>query len=195
MTSEKDQDRVNDQELMEKYMSNPINPNHPTVTAILAAERTTARAGRLVGDTSRLFDHALNPRLWELANEVVQQMHARYGQFMTCVWSEAVFVYYPGSEDFRAYATDIERSANMLNYHGRNGCEIGQLALRGCDGDTVFLPLQRGPFIVVFEVCRACEDWAWRTAEDNFRFNVLTAQTALPPDAVIDPSSPVPPTP
>lgn len=175
---------MNDQELVEKYgIGQPPQADHPTVTAILAAERTTARAGRLAGDTSCLFDHAHNPRLWELANETVQQMHRRYGDFMIGVWGEAVFLYYPGSEDFRAYGSDIERHAYMLNHHSRNGCEI-RPAPRGCGGDTVFLPLQRGPFIVAFEVCGACEVWAWETAETNFRFNVLATRRPCRPGLI-----------
>jgi len=185
----------NDFDLRAKYgMDLPLQANNPTVTAILAAERTTARAGRLAGDTSCLFDHAHNPRLWELVNETVRQMHRQYGDFMTGVWSDAVFLYYPGSEDFRAYATDIERHAYMLNYHSRNGCEI-RMAPRPCGENTVFLPVQRGPFIVAFEICAACEAWAWDTAESNFKFNVLAAQANLPPGATIDRGSPLPPTP
>ena len=105
-----------------------------------------------------------------------------------------MFLYYPGQNDFRAYDSDIERYAYLLSYAAQNGCDI-RLAPGGCSKGTVFLPLQRGQFIVVFEVCAACEAWAWETAETNFRFNVMAAQDKLPPGAVIDPLSPVPPRP
>lgn len=65
----------------------------------------------------------------------------------------------------------------------------------GCAGHAMYLPLERGQFLVVFRICRACDAWARETAEVRFRSNVLGAQVHLPPGAVIDPGSPVPPIP
>jgi hypothetical protein len=174
--------------LIAKYgIDRPPQADNSTVTAILAAQRTVARAVRFTGDTSWLFDHAYNRDMWELASKTIQDMHGRFGDFMTGVWGEAVFLYYPGTEDFHAYDSDIERYAYVLAYVGQNGCDI-RLAPGGCSKGTVFLPLQRGPFIVVFEACDACDAWARETAETNFKFGVMAAQTDLPPGARIDPA-------
>jgi hypothetical protein len=190
-TNEFDEDRV-----MARFpaIGQPPQPDNPIVTATLAAERTAARAVRFSGDTSWLFDHAYNRDMWELANKTIQDMHGRFGDFMTGVWGEAVFLYYPGAEDFRAYGSDIERYAYVLAYAGQNGCGI-RMAPGRCGEGTVFLPLQRGPFIVVFEACDACDAWARATAETNYKFGVLAAQAGLPPGARIDTGSPVPPRP
>ncbi|OAN40342.1 hypothetical protein [Mycolicibacterium iranicum] len=61
-------------------------------------------------------------------------------------------------------------------------------------GTTRLLPLQRGQFVFLWRVCRACEALARETAEGNFKFGVISAQAQLPPGARIDPGSPVPPT-
>jgi hypothetical protein len=62
-------------------------------------------------------------------------------------------------------------------------------------GTTRLMPLQRGQFILLWRVCRACEAKACETVETIFRTNVMAAQAELPPGARIDPGSPVSPTP
>lgn len=178
--------------IQEKYgIGLPPRSDNSTVTAILAAERTVARAGGGAGDMSWLFDPALNRQMWERANDAIREMWRQHGEFMAGVWDSAVFLYYPGQSEFRAYGNDIERFAYMLGYASQNGCDI-KLASGGCSEGTVFLPLEGGQFLVVFEICEACDAWARRIAETNFRVNVMEAQAKLPPGARIDPGSPVP---
>ncbi|ORB53672.1 hypothetical protein [Mycobacterium persicum] len=62
-------------------------------------------------------------------------------------------------------------------------------------GTTRLMPVRRGRFVLLFRCCRACEALAGKTADVNFKISVLEAQAKLPPDAVIDPGSPIPPVP
>lgn len=180
--------------LINKYgINNPPQMNNAFDKAIQAAEATMARAARVTGDTGWLFDHVCNPAMSMLANETIERMHRQYGDFLAGIWDSAVFLYYAGNRDLRAYGSDIERFAYLMSYAGRNGCDI-RLAPGGCTkGQTALLPLQRGQFLIVFEACAFCENWAWETAEMNFKASVLAAQDDLPPGAVIDPRSPVAP--
>jgi hypothetical protein len=62
-------------------------------------------------------------------------------------------------------------------------------------GTTRLMPVQRGRTVLLFRCCRQCEVMAGELAETNFKISVMEAQAKLPPGAVIDPGSPVPPTP
>jgi hypothetical protein len=62
-------------------------------------------------------------------------------------------------------------------------------------GTTRLMPMHLGPYVLLFRCCRGCEAKAGRDAETNFKISVMEAQAKLPPGAVIDPGSPVPPTP
>lgn len=181
--------------LVTKYgIGRPPKPDNPHVDAVLAVERAAGRAALAGGNTSWLFDPALNEKMWERANEAIREMWRQHGDFMAGVWDSGVFLYYPGQSEFHAHGNDIERFAYLLGYANQNGCDI-KLAPGGCGDSTVFLPLERGQFLVVFEICTACDEWARHTAETNFRVSVLEAQAKLPPGARIDPGSPVPPRP
>ncbi len=60
-------------------------------------------------------------------------------------------------------------------------------------GTTRLMPLQRGQFVLLWRVCRACEAKACETVETIFRTNVMAGQAELPPGARIDPGSPLAP--
>jgi hypothetical protein len=188
-------DHARREELIARYgIDRPaMNPQlNTTVTAILAAERITS--GTHGPENTPLFDPVWSSAMWERANEAIREMSSQHGDFMAGVWDSAVFLYYPGRSEFRAYGNDIERFTYMLGYASQNNCDI-KLAPGGCSEGTAFLPLGRGQFIVVFEICEVCDAWARRTAETNFRVKVMEAQAGLPPGATIDPGSPVPPRP
>ena len=186
---------MNHEDLIDKYgIDNPPQLDNVIDKSIQKVEATMARATRLTGDTSWLFHPSCNEQMWEIANETIQSMHRLYGDFMAGVSDGSVFLYYPGQNDFRAYGSEIERFAYMLGYAGKHGCDI-QLAPGACSKGTVFLPLERGQFIVVFEVCDACDAWAWEIAEMNFRAGIIAAQATLSPGAYIDALSPVAPAP
>ena len=93
-----------------------------------------------------------------------------------------VFLYYPGTQDFYVYGSSPVRFAYMLTFAWPERCDI-KMAPGGRNGVEVFLPLQRGQFILVFGICEACDVWARQTAETNFRASLIEAQAALPPGA------------
>lgn len=72
------------------------------------------------------------------------------------------------------------------------GCNVNIAA--NCGGSTVLMPWLCGQFLLIFECCGHCHQKARETAETNFKFSVMAAHAELPPDARIDPGSPVPPT-
>jgi len=130
--------------------------------------------------------------MWELAEKTMRNMHIRFAKHIDKAADTDVFLYYPGTHDFYVYSRNIERFAYMLTFAWPEGCDI-KIAPGGCSGVEIFLPLQRGQFILVFGICEACDVWVRGTAETNFRASVMEAQEQLPPGAYIDPGSPVPP--
>lgn len=63
------------------------------------------------------------------------------------------------------------------------------------DHPTRPLPIACGRVVIMFEICQACEFAVTDKVYFNLRANVLAAQADLPPGAVIDPGSPIPPQP
>ena len=197
--SENDVDR---DALIEKYgMNNPPDPNNPNVGAIQVVERTRALVTRETDDTAWLFDPEWNPPMWRLTNRTMDQMRQRFGDRIEAAADSDTFLYYPCIPNLYVYDDAMERFSYMIttrvplpNAVGQRGCDV-QLAPDGCSGRAVYLPLERGQFLVVFSICKACDSWARETAETNFKLGVISAQVQLPPGARIDPGSPVPPTP
>jgi hypothetical protein len=192
---------MNDQELMEKYgVTNPPDPNNPNVGAIQVVERTRALVTHDKDDTAWLFDPVWNPKMWNLANRTMAGMRKLFGDRIQAAADSDTFLYYPCIPELYVYEDEMERFAYMITTRvplphavGERGCDV-QLAPGGCSGRAVYLPLERGQFLVVFSICRACDAWARETAEVRFRSNVLAAQDQLPPGSRIDPGSPLPPT-
>lgn len=190
-----------DAALRAKYgMDRPPQPDHPIVGAVQVVERTRALVTRETGDTAYLFDPAWNPKMWLLANRTMRDMRERFSDRIEAAADSDTFLYYPCLPELYVYDDAMERFSYMISTRvplphavGQRGCDV-QLAPGGCSGQAVYLPLERGQFIVVFSICAACDGWARETAEVRFRSNVIAAQVHLPPGARIDPGSPVPPT-
>ncbi|KZS67814.1 hypothetical protein [Mycobacterium ostraviense] len=103
----------------------------------------------------------------------------------------------------------LQLFADIDNYHRYNSNADDELrrTINLADNCTASAPvfsggttrllllLRRDPTILLWRVCRACETLARETAENNFKFGVISAQAQLPPGARIDPRSPVRPTP
>jgi hypothetical protein len=126
-------------------------------------------------------------------------MRRQFGDRIEAAADSDTFLYYPCIPNLYVYDDAMERFSYMIttrvplpNAVGQRGCDV-QLAPDGCEGQAVYLPLERGPFLLVFGICRACDAWARETAEIRFRSNVIAAQVQLPPGATIDPRSPVAP--
>jgi hypothetical protein len=188
--------------LRAKYgMDLPPDPNHPIIGTTQVVERTRALVTRETGDTPWLFDPAWSPGMWQLAQRTMHDMKQRFGDRIDAAADGDTFLYYPCIPELYVYGDGMERFSYMITRRvplphavGQRGCDV-RLAADGCEGRAVYLPHEHAPFIVVFSICRACDDWARETAGVRFRSNVIGAQVHLPPGASIDPGSPVPPTP
>lgn len=192
----------NDSDLRAKYgVDQPPRLDDAIVSAIQVVERTRALVTRETDDTAWLFDPSWSPDMWELADSTMRNMRQRFGDRIEVAADSDTFLYYPCIPNLYVYEDAMERFAYMITTRvplphavGERGCDV-QLAPEGCSGRAVYLPLERGPFIVVFSICQSCNTWARETAETNFKLGVISAQLHLPPGARIDPGSPVPPTP
>jgi hypothetical protein len=183
---------MDSQQLTSKYgIDQPPQTDNDIDKSIQEVEATMARAGGRTGDTAWLFDPNCAPAMSEFANKTMQDMRTRFGRHIAKAADTDVFLYYPGTNDFYVYPNNIQRFAYMLTFCWPVGCDI-EMAPGGCSGVELFLPLQRGQFIVVFGICAVCDAWARVTAEVNFRTSLMEAQDKLPPGAYIDPGSPVP---
>lgn len=192
----------NEIDLMSKYgIGLPPDPNNAIVSAIRVVERTRAHVTLDKGDTAWLFDPVWSPDMWRLAGRTMLDMRQRFGERIEAATDTDTFLYYPCIPELYVYGDAMERFSYMITTRvplphavGGRGCDV-QLAPGGCSGRAVYLPHERGQFLVVFGICRACDAWARETAEVRFKSNVIGAQVHLPPDAVIDPRSPVRPVP
>lgn len=54
-------------------------------------------------------------------------------------------------------------------------------------GTTRLMQVHRGQFVLLFRCCTACEEWADRKADNNYKNHVVEARADLPPGAVILP--------
>lgn len=186
--------------LIAKYgIDLPPTAGNPFDGAIQVVERTRALVTRQREDTAWLFDPSWNPAMWEHANRTMRDMWEKFGDRIEAAAESDTFLYYPCIPNLYVYDDALERFSYMIttrvplpNAVGHCGCDV-QTAPGGCSGRAVYLPLERGQFIVVFSICHACDNWARETAETNFKFGVMAAQAKLPPDVRIDPGSPVSP--
>lgn len=193
---------MNDQDLMEKYgIGQPPTLDNPNVAATQVVQRTRALVTRETGDTAWLFDPNWNPGMWRLANRTMRDMRRQFGDRIEAASDSDTFLYYPCIPELYVYVDAMERVSYMITTRvplphavGERGFDV-QLAPSGCSGRAMYLPLERGQFLVVFSICKACDGWARETAETNLKFAVISAQAQLPPGARIDPGSPILPTP
>lgn len=63
---------------------------------------------------------------------------------------------------------------------------------KACAGPTREMPVNRGTLILLFRMCRACEDLAGKIAANTYRTVVVQARAVLPPGAVIMPNPVLP---
>lgn len=192
---------LNETELRAKYgMDEPPQLDHSINHATQVVERTRALVTRETGDIAYLFDPALSPQMWQLAQRTMRDMRRLFSDEIEAAAETDTFLYYPCVPNLYVYEDAMERFSYMITTRvplphatGERGCDV-RLAPEGCAGQAVYLPHEHAPFIVVFSICRACDAWARETAEVRFRSNVIGAQVHLPHGARVDPGSPIPPT-
>lgn len=105
--------------------------------------------------------------------------------------------YFSNMLQFFAEIDDYHRYSSVTDHELRCTVNVAEHCTaetpRFSGGTTRLMCLHRGQFILLWRVCRACEATAGETADDAYITNLLAAQAELPPGAVIDPGSPVPP--
>ena len=99
-----------------------------------------------------------------------------------------------GKEDNPRYPADYELRCNV-NIAADCTAPLSPDVNDFGGGTTRLMPLRRGQFLLLFRCCRVCEGLAGKIADTNFKISIMEAQAKLPPGAVIDPGSPVPPRP
>lgn len=57
-----------------------------------------------------------------------------------------------------------------------------------CNGPTRAVPVDRGTLILLFRMCRACEQLAGKLAANTYKTAVVNARAGMPPGAVILPN-------
>jgi hypothetical protein len=160
-----------------KYgIDQPPQADNPIVESVLDIERTIGRATRKGGDNSWLFDPIWNPAMHDLADRVMGDVRSWFGLRIAEARDGAAFLYYPSEpKKLHVYRSGIERFSHLLSSCWHDGCDI-RLAPGGCSEGTFFLPLQRGQFLIIFEMCAACDEWAGQTAQDNFIVSEMQAR-------------------
>src|SRR5262245_44479523 len=130
--------------------------DNPIVSAMQVVERTRALVTRETDDTAWLFDPVWSPDMWEIANRTMRDMREQFGDRIEAAADSDTFLYYPCIPNLYVYDDDMERFSYMIttrvplpNAVGQRGCDV-RLAPDGCRGRAVYMPLERGQFIVVF---------------------------------------------
>jgi hypothetical protein len=200
----------------------PMNPAlNTTVQAVLDAERIEAA---LADDTllnSALFDPAWCPTMHAKLLADLEELHAlerenvgeeyktadyvtfrgeTYDPHDPASTSGTVLLKFPGDRRLFVCRNNADRLAAMMRNRGLwEACDV--CIAEDCrshvfiDHPTRPLPIACGRVVLMYEICTACEFVVTDTAFYGLRSSVMEAQAKLPPGAVIDPRSPIPPTP
>lgn len=170
-------------------LNNLFDPSRsPEMHRIAAAAHRNMRLGIAAGDIDCIDEHGhVDPNDYDDA---------------------AVFVHVVGTNEVRVvpaqvgpldqYAQEFRRTWHKTVREARsNYCQIRKAPMCGGIGDrnVEFWPWRGDPFLLLFMVCPACRDRAIQSAEDGLELMRRDAEDGLPPGAVIDPGSPLPPLP
>ena len=166
------------QQLADKHgIYNRPQPDNPIVNAIYGGERLVASAF----GTDPLLISALctfDPMLHDLLRNLMRDLHSNASENQIDLSERQVWVCQsPG-----------------ITPGGARACDV-------CPGPgfarpaTHLLPITQGAFVLVLACCDDCRAHIEQTVHDNMILSQLEAQAKLPPGAVIDPLSPVPPRP
>jgi hypothetical protein len=184
----------------------PMNPDlNSTVRAIIDAERIEAEGG--CADHSALFDPSWNPRMWELANAAMAELHRglaegtiRCDSGFDTMPSDGVLLWRPGSTRAYVHQSGFTKTGDLAahlhrEHHDDFDCGCGDRdcdlscnvrIADDCDGrPTRLLPLRRGQYILLFRTCAACTAKAGKTAETRYQFAVMTANDPIAPEPLI----------
>ncbi|WP_375481989.1 hypothetical protein [uncultured Mycobacterium sp.] len=185
--------------LTAKYdsISHPPRTGDPTVDAILDGEHIMARSMRQGTDNGLLFDPIRSPSMYEVADRTMRELRAamacdevkyvtpRGGHFNRDKASDDRVLYVHFVGDKRLFACRGRKSADLfadLLYASawvwrQDECNIK--VADDCGGGTLFFPLQRGQFLLLFECCQPCLDKAVDMATTGFIVSEMEARVRV----------------
>jgi hypothetical protein len=204
------------QALTAKYhMNQPPDPSHPIVRGVKKAERIVPKTDDNLL-TQVLFDPIANPTMHAKLMAELEALHALESEDGGAVYvtyrcdrfdprgpedtDGAALLKWPHDRRIFICRSNADRLAAWMEHQDPDAhCDICIAA--DCqakvfvDHPTRSLPISCGRVVLMFEICMACEFAVTDDTYFNMRASVLEAQAALPPDAVIDSGSPIPPIP
>lgn len=192
-------------QLFDKYrMGESPDPDHPIVQAMLDAKRIVVRSTRSGDDASSLFDPAWSPRMYDLAERTLSNVHHGLGRggdmrYVNTAGNtlrgprrdRETYVHFVGDERaFVCKGKPDEFAATLPHLHWlhdiANGCQIN--IADDCGGATVRVPLLRGRFLLIFACCVPYREQADVMADDGFIISEMDEQADLLPGARIMPN-------
>lgn len=204
-------------DLADKYGHNNLpDPNNAQVQAMLRAERIAAAVGEDNLGDMLLTDPAWCPAMHAKVTTELEALHtleqenagAIYQTFRGEVYNPhdptdtdgTVLLKFPGDRRIFVCRSNADRLSAAMAVQGPFGvCDV--CIAEDCQAVTFYdhptrpLPISCGRVVLMFEICTACDFVVSDTAWYGLRASVLDAQAKLPPGAVIDPGSPLPPQP
>lgn len=205
------------QQILAKYghaWASPPDPDNSHVRGVEKAERIVPKTNDHLL-TEVLFDPKANPKLYAKLMAEREALHALesdggavYVTFRCDSFDPrgpegtdgAALLKFPGDRRIFVCRSRADRLAAWMEHQDPDAhCDICIAA--DCqakvfvDHPTRPLPISCGRVVLMFEICLACEFEVTDTAYFNIRASVLDEQAKLPPGAVIDPGSPIPPIP
>ncbi|MFG1933028.1 hypothetical protein ACGFK1_20650 [Mycobacterium sp. NPDC048908] len=184
--------------------------------------RGVKKAERIVPKTNDnlliqvLFDPIANPTMHEKLMAELEALHALESEGGGAVYvtyrcdrfdprgvedtDGAALLKWPGDRRIFICRSNADRLAAWMEHQDPDAHCCVCIA-EDCQAKTFYdhssrpLPISCGRVVLMFEICMACEFAVTDTAYFNIRASVLDKQADLPPGAVIDPGSPIPPQP
>jgi hypothetical protein len=195
----------------------PTDPStNPQVQAALRAERMATAIGGDSLHNMLLTDPTWRPAMHAKLITELEALHALeqesggavYQTFRGEVYNPhdpidtdgTVLLKFPGDRRIFVCRSNADRLSAAMAVQGPFGvCDVciaeDCQAMTFYDHPTRPLPISCGRVVLMFEICIACDFVVSDAAYYNMRASVIAEQAKLPPGAVIDPGSPIPPQP
>ena len=192
------------EQLIAKYkLYAPPNPDDSIATAIIDGEQTLTKMYNWSKgiDLGPLFDPVWSPEMYAVADRAMRALRAAMARGEIDYGGGAEYARNRGPE---CDPDQIEDGVLLVNYVGHDGIQVvrggeGQhfaalfhstwRLIAGarthhdcevriapeCTGAVEFWPLQRGQFLLMFTICKACRDYAIQVAGDGYQLSQMDA--------------------
>lgn len=185
-------DPIRREYLMAKYIAElPAAETNSTVESVLDGEYIMARSTRQGVDNSLLFDPTRSPEMYAIADQTMRDLRSARASGLRYVTpsggrynpdrvsdDRVLFVHFVGEKLlFACCGRDGADSFSDLLYASAwlwRKDECNMRITDDCGDCTIFLPLLRGQFLLMFECCMPCVD----KAVDMATTAMLVSETA-----------------